>query len=735
MDQNDKNNKNRRSNRNLLGAAKLVAWALALTLVFYCPSSYMGSAGKQASNINIKYSDFIAMMEDKQVEDVTVDLSEGLLYIVPKDGYVYTAENGTAYTKSTDQDGKAVYAFTDADGKEHTAALKLFTVKMESNDTLVERMHEAGKTDYDTKYEPQMSPLLLFAINFILPFVFIMLMFSLVMRIMAKKGGMGGMGGIGGVGKANAKVYMEKQTGVTFADVAGQDEAKESLTEIIDFLHNPKKYTDIGAKLPKGALLVGPPGTGKTLLAKAVAGEANVPFFSISGSDFVEMFVGVGASRVRDLFKEAAKVAPCIVFIDEIDTIGKSRDSGRFGGNDEREQTLNQLLAEMDGFDPTKGIILLAATNRPEVLDQALLRPGRFDRRIIIDRPNLAGRLATLQVHTRNIKLAEDVNLKKVALATAGCVGADLANLVNEAALRAVRKGRKLVIQEDLLAAFELVIAGTEKKGSVLTEFEKKLVAYHEVGHAMVAYKQKNTEPVQKITIVPHTQGALGYTLLMPEEDKTELRTRDELMAKIAVSMGGRAAEEVVMNTMTNGASQDIQEATGVARNMVAMFGMSDQFGMMALASRRSQYLDGGYGLDCAQDTAAAMDKAVKDILDKCYADAVNIIRENREDMDKVVAYLLEKETITGAEMVAIIEGRDPSTVEDAYASTLAHESGFRPSQPEVIEPAARKVHMISEKIEASADGETNSADKPSSDETPSDEKPESKQENDSRSE
>ena len=605
---------------------------------------------------------------------------------------------------------------------------------MESNDTLVERMHEAGKTDYDTKYEPQMSPLLLFAINFILPFVFIMLMFSLIMRIMSKKG-MGGMGGIGGVGKANAKVYMEKQTGVTFADVAGQDEAKESLTEIIDFLHNPKKYTDIGAKLPKGALLVGPPGTGKTLLAKAVAGEANVPFFSISGSDFVEMFVGVGASRVRDLFKEAAKVAPCIVFIDEIDTIGKSRDSGRFGGNDEREQTLNQLLAEMDGFDPTKGIILLAATNRPEVLDQALLRPGRFDRRIIIDRPNLAGRLATLQVHTRNIKLAEDVNLKKVALATAGCVGADLANLVNEAALRAVRKGRKLVIQEDLLAAFELVIAGTEKKGSVLTEFEKKLVAYHEVGHAMVAYKQKNTEPVQKITIVPHTQGALGYTLLMPEEDKTELRTRDELMAKIAVSMGGRAAEEVVMNTMTNGASQDIQEATGVARNMVAMFGMSDQFGMMALASRRSQYLDGGYGLDCAQDTAAAMDKAVKDILDKCYADAVNIIRENREDMDKVVAYLLEKETITGAEMVAIIEGRDPSTVEDAYASTLAHENGFRPSQPEVIEPAARKVHMISEKIEAPADGETNSADKPSSDETPSDEKPESKQENDSRSE
>ena len=702
MDQNDKNNKNRRGNRNsnLLGAGKLVAWALALTLIFYCTNSYMGTAGKQASNVNIEYSDFVTMTEDRQVEDVSVDSSEGLLYITPKDGYVYTSKDGTAYTKSTDKDGKAVYSYTDADGKQQTAELKLFTVKMESNDALVERMHGAGITDYNVKYEPQMNPILVFAINFILPFASIMLMFSLVMRIISKKG-MGGMGGIGGVGKANAKVYMEKQTGVTFADVAGQDEAKESLTEIIDFLHSPKKYTDIGAKLPKGALLVGPPGTGKTLLAKAVAGEANVPFFSISGSDFVEMFVGVGASRVRDLFKEASKVAPCIVFIDEIDTIGKSRDSGRFGGNDEREQTLNQLLAEMDGFDPTKGIILLAATNRPEVLDKALLRPGRFDRRITIDRPNLAGRLATLQVHTRNIKLAEDVNLKKVALATAGCVGADLANLVNEAALRAVRKGRKLVSQEDLLAAFELVIAGTEKKGSVLTEFEKKLVAYHEVGHAMVAYKQKNTEPVQKITIVPHTQGALGYTLLMPEEDKTELRTRDELMAKIAVSMGGRAAEEVVLNTMTNGASQDIQEATQVARNMVAMFGMSDQFGMMALASRRSQYLDGGYGLDCAQDTAAAMDKAVKDILDKCYADAVNIIQENRADMDKVVAYLLEKETITGAEMVAIIEGRDPSTVEDAYASTLAHENGFRPSQPEVIEPAARKVHMISEKIKA----------------------------------
>ena len=656
MNPNDnKNNKNNKPGGNWRGVASLVGWALLLTIIFSYASSVIGSTGRQASSINVEYGEFQEMVESGQVARVEFDNAEDILLITPEEGYSYTAEDGTVYTKT--EDG---YTYMDAAGQEQTAHLELFTVRIQSNDAVIDFLNEYGVEGVDKEYQAPVNPVLAMLVSYVLPFVLIFLMFSLVMRWMAKKGGMGGMGGIGGVGKANAKVYMEKSTGVTFKDVAGQDEAKESLTEIIDFLHNPQKYTEIGAKLPKGALLVGPPGTGKTLLAKAVAGEANVPFFSISGSDFVEMFVGVGASRVRDLFKEAAKVAPCIVFIDEIDTIGKSRDN-RMGGNDEREQTLNQLLAEMDGFDPTKGIILLAATNRPEVLDQALLRPGRFDRRITIDRPNLAGRIATLQVHTRNIKLAEDVNLKKVALATAGCVGADLANLVNEAALRAVRKGRKLVTQEDLLAAFELVIAGTEKKGSVLTEFEKKLVAYHEVGHAMVAYKQKNTEPVQKITIVPHTQGSLGYTLLMPEEDKTELRTRDELMAKIMVSMGGRAAEEVVMNTMTNGASQDIQDATNVARNMVAMFGMSDEFGMMALASRRNQYLDGGYGMDCAQDTAAAMDRAVKEILDRCYKQAVATLEESREDMDKVVAYLLEKETITGAEMVAILEGRDPA--------------------------------------------------------------------------
>ena len=679
MDQDrNQNHKDRRgkNGNNMRGAFILVGWALILTVALSYFSNYMNQSMDSASQVEIAYSDFRDMVEENHVSKVEYDRDTNVLLITPQKDYSYTDEDGKSYAAGT---------------------VQFYTNRWSGDEGLTDLLNEHG-VRYTEPHKTQMPMILTILLSYVVPFLLIMGMFSLAMRLMAKKGG--GIGGLGGVGKANAKVYMEKSTGVTFRDVAGQDEAKESLTEIIDFLHNPGKYTEIGAKLPKGALLVGPPGTGKTLLAKAVAGEANVPFFSISGSDFVEMFVGVGASRVRDLFKEAAKVAPCIVFIDEIDTIGKSRDN-RMGGNDEREQTLNQLLAEMDGFDPTKGIILLAATNRPEVLDQALLRPGRFDRRIIIDRPNLAGRLATLQVHTRNIKLSENVNLKKVALATAGCVGADLANLVNEAALRAVRKGRKLVTQEDLLAAFELVIAGTEKKGSVLTEFEKKLVAYHEVGHAMVAYKQKNTEPVQKITIVPHTQGSLGYTLLMPEEDKTELRTKDELMAKITVSMGGRAAEEVVMHTMTNGASQDIQDATGVARNMVAMFGMSEEFGMMALASKRSQYLDGGYGMDCAQDTAAAMDKAVKELLDRCYKQAVQVIRENRADMDKVVAYLLEKETITGAEMVAIIEGRDPELADTPYSSTRAADGGFRPSTPESIEPAAKKVHMISQKIEA----------------------------------
>ena len=667
--QDNKNNKGGQGPKKRGFFVGALVWALVLVIIFNFIAGEIANAGTK----EVTYSEFIQMVENNEV--ATAELAnKQITFYLSKD---LPAEITQPSGQSSDQDLAKVLA----EQMEKGGATCYITAPPQGqgyrDDDLLPVLKQHNVA-YAFTMEKETSLLMNMLLSYVLPVV---IMTGALIFIMRR---MGGPGGLGGVGKSNAKVYMEKSTGVTFADVAGQDEAKESLEEIIDFLHNPGKYTEIGAKLPKGALLVGPPGTGKTLLAKAVAGEAGVPFFSISGSDFVEMFVGVGASRVRDLFKEANKVAPCIVFIDEIDTIGKSRDN-RMGGNDEREQTLNQLLAEMDGFDPSKGVILLAATNRPEVLDQALLRPGRFDRRITIDRPNLAGCLATLQVHTRRIRLAEDVDLKKVALATAGCVGADLANLVNEAALRAVRLGRRAVKQEDLLAAFELVIAGTEKKGSVLTEFEKKLVAYHEVGHAMVAYKQKNTEPVQKITIVPHTQGSLGYTLLMPEEDKTELRTRDELLARIAVSMGGRAAEEVVMNTMTNGAAQDIQDATSVARNMVAMYGMSDRFGMMALASKRSQYLDGGYGMDCAQDTAAALDEAVRAILDQCYAAAVQIIRDSRQEMDAVVAYLLEKETITGAEMVAIIEGRDPAAAD----SPLRAESTAAPAAP--AEPVEEK--------------------------------------------
>ena len=467
-------------------------------------------------------------------------------------------------------------------------------------------------------------------------------------------GGAGGFGAIGSIGKSKAKVYMEKETGVTFRDVAGQDEAKESLVEIIDFLHNPQKYAAIGAKLPKGALLVGSPGTGKTLLAKAVAGEARVPFFSISGSDFVEMFVGVGASRVRDLFQEASKVAPAIIFIDEIDAIGRSRDS-RLGGNDEREQTLNQLLAEIDGFDSSKGVVILAATNRPEILDKALLRAGRFDRRIIVDRPNLEGRYQTLLVHTRNIRLAEDVDLKKIAQATAGAVGADLANLVNEAALRAVRMGRQTVNQEDLLTSFEVVIAGTEKKGTVLTDIEKRIVAYHEVGHALVAALQKHTQPVSKITIVPHTSGALGYTMQMPEEEKY-LNSRDELLVELRTMLGGRAAEQTVFGIETTGASNDIERATDLARKMVMQYGMSDRIGLMALTTKGNEYLDGQSYTDCAQTTAAAADEEVRKLLNDSYDQAKKILAENRGLLDEVALYLLQKETITGDELMQYVD-------------------------------------------------------------------------------
>ena len=544
-----------------------------------------------------------------------------------------------------------------------------------SNDDLKDRLDAQG-VEYNTEIVEQASPIVTFVVTWLLPVIIMYALLSLLMRSLSKKMG----GGIGGIGESKAKVYMEKSTGVTFADVAGQDEAKESLVEIIDFLHNPQKYAAIGAKLPKGALLVGPPGTGKTLLAKAVAGEASVPFFSISGSDFVEMFVGVGASRVRDLFQQAAKVAPAIIFIDEIDAIGRTRDS-KFGGNDEREQTLNQLLAEIDGFDSSKGVVILAATNRPEILDKALLRAGRFDRRIIVDRPNLAGRYQTLRVHTKNIKLAEDVDLHKIAQATAGAVGADLANLVNEAALRAVRMGRKAVNQQDLLTSFELVIAGTEKKGTVLTDTEKRIVSYHEVGHALVAALQKHSQPVSKITIVPHTSGALGYTMQMPEEEKF-LSSREELIVELQTMLGGRAAEQVVFGIATTGASNDIERATELARKMVTQYGMSDKLGLMALSTVSNPYLDGSTMMNCADSTSSAADEEIHKLLMDCYADAKKLLVEHRSLLDEIAMYLLSKETITGDEFMAYVNA-DSKRLTDGSEAEEPPEQTEAPSESE----------------------------------------------------
>ena len=545
-----------------------------------------------------------------------------------------------------------------------------------SNDDLKDRLDAQG-VEYNTEIVEQASPIVTFVVTWLLPVIIMYALFSLLMRGMTKRMG----GGIGGIGESKAKVYMEKSTGITFADVAGQDEAKESLVEIIDFLHNPQKYAAIGAKLPKGALLVGPPGTGKTLLAKAVAGEASVPFFSISGSDFVEMFVGVGASRVRDLFQQAAKVAPAIIFIDEIDAIGRTRDS-KFGGNDEREQTLNQLLAEIDGFDSSKGVVILAATNRPEILDKALLRAGRFDRRIIVDRPNLAGRYQTLRVHTKNIKLAEDVDLHKIAQATAGAVGADLANLVNEAALRAVRMGRKAVNQQDLLTSFELVIAGTEKKGTVLTDTEKRIVSYHEVGHALVAALQKHSQPVSKITIVPHTSGALGYTMQMPEEEKF-LSSKEELIVELQTMLGGRAAEQIVFGIATTGASNDIERATELARKMVTQYGMSDKLGLMALSTVSNPYLDGSTMMNCADSTSSAADEEIHKLLMDCYEDAKRLLTEHRALLDEIAMYLLTKETITGDEFMTYVNAENKKLT-DGSEPAQDEQGAEAPASPDV---------------------------------------------------
>ena len=615
------NNDNRNGDRRRFSILTIVIIAVAVTLLFNSLLSNVFSAGEK----QVTYDAFLSAVETDAISQVEIQ----------SDRIQFLRRDEMALSKSQ----RTVY-YT---GLLPNVDLTSLISTLEDN-----RVEFSGEIVENSTFT--------FLFSWVLFPLLMLALLSLLMRFIISRsgGGAGGFGANGSIGKSKAKVYMEKETGVTFRDVAGQDEAKESLVEIIDFLHNPQKYAAIGAKLPKGALLVGSPGTGKTLLAKAVAGEARVPFFSISGSDFVEMFVGVGASRVRDLFQEASKVAPAIIFIDEIDAIGRSRDS-RLGGNDEREQTLNQLLAEIDGFDSSKGVVILAATNRPEILDKALLRAGRFDRRIIVDRPNLEGRYQTLLVHTRNIRLAEDVDLKKIAQATAGAVGADLANLVNEAALRAVRMGRQTVNQEDLLTSFEVVIAGTEKKGTVLTDIEKRIVAYHEVGHALVAALQKHTQPVSKITIVPHTSGALGYTMQMPEEEKY-LNSRDELLVELRTMLGGRAAEQTVFGIETTGASNDIERATDLARKMVMQYGMSDRIGLMALTTKGNEYLDGQSYTDCAQTTAAAADEEVRKLLNDSYDQAKKILAENRGLLDEVALYLLQKETITGDELMQYVD-------------------------------------------------------------------------------
>ena len=602
--------------RNNRGGQGIMAFIL-LTLVALFVYALISNSISHASTQEKSYSDFIKQLDKGNVKSVEFDSYE-IDYKLVDDGH------------------------KDYDITYYTGRV--------ADDELVPTLKKAktseGKSIEIKAAIPDNTSTWIFNIlSFIVPLILLWVLLAFVSK---KMGGSMGMG----VGKSTAKVYVEKSTGVNFKDVAGQDEAKESLQEVVDFLHNPKRYTDIGAKLPKGALLVGPPGTGKTLLAKAVAGEAGVPFFSLAGSDFVEMFVGVGASRVRDLFKEAQKMAPCIIFIDEIDAIGKSRDSRYGGGNDEREQTLNQLLAEMDGFDTSKGLLILAATNRPEVLDKALLRPGRFDRRIIVDKPDLKGRLETLKVHSKDVKMDESVDLDALALATAGLVGSDLANMINEAAINAVKNGRQLVNQSDLFEAFELVaVGGKEKKDRVMSDKEKKIVSYHEVGHALVSALQKNTEPVQKITIVPRTMGALGYTLQTPEEEKY-LETKDELLAKITTYMAGRAAEVLVFNSVTSGAANDIENATKIARAMVTMYGMSDKFGMMCLATVQNQYLEGGAGLICGENTASQIDDEVLSIINSSYAEAMKLLDENREILDSISDYLYEKETITGKEFM-----------------------------------------------------------------------------------
>lgn len=652
---NNRNNKNgnRKDNSEKPKFNSILPIAV-LAIMFVLLFNVLITTYQKSKLIEVHYNEFKQMLDEDQIAEAEIQSDRILLTTKEEE------------EKSEDQ---RVYYYTG----------------LLSDDELLPLLDEHG-VEYYRQVVDEVSPIIQILLTYVLPFVLIYFLFTFLMRNVGSK-----MGGGMSIGQSKAKVYMEKETGVTFADVAGQDEAKESLQEIIDFLHKPQKYAAIGAKIPKGALLVGSPGTGKTLLAKAVAGEAGVPFFFISGSDFVEMFVGVGASRVRDLFQQASKQAPAIIFIDEIDAIGKSRDS-RLGSNDEREQTLNQLLSEIDGFDSSKGVVILAATNRPEILDKALLRAGRFDRRIIVDKPNLAGRLQTLKVHTKNIKLTEDVDLNRIAQVTAGAVGADLANLVNEAALRAVRMGRQAVNQEDLLVSFETVIAGTEKKGTVLTDIEKRIVSYHEVGHALVAALQKHTAPVQKITIVPHTSGALGYTLQMEEEEKF-LNSKEELIGEIRTLLGGRAAEDVVFGTQTTGAANDIERATDLARKMITMFGMSKKFGLMALATTESQYLGGQSAMNCAESTAAEADAEIRELLGKCYEESCQMLRDNREHLDEIALFLLTKETITGDEFMSFLKEpeelpasnptEEPKPESQAETQTITEEKPAEPAAPE----------------------------------------------------
>ncbi len=604
MDNNNKQNQN----SNWQTITMLVVAALLTILIV----GWMNSTVNARQRQELSYNEFVDMVENGKVESISVGST--IIEVKPK-----------------------------ADDTNYSQQMKYYVVRLEGDYQFVDRIL---KNNVVTNRENNTSnALLLEILSYALPFLFLLFIMNFTMKRM-------GGGGIMGVGKSNAKMYVQKETGITFKDVAGEDEAKESLTEIVDFLHNPGKYTKIGAKLPKGALLVGPPGTGKTLLAKAVAGEAHVPFYSLSGSDFVEMFVGVGASRVRDLFKNATENAPCIIFIDEIDAIGRSRDS-RMGGNDEREQTLNQLLSEMDGFDSTKGLLVLGATNRPEILDPALLRPGRFDRRVVVDKPDLNGRISILKVHSKDVLLDETVDFKEIALATSGAVGADLANMMNEAAINAVKNGRNAVSQKDLFEAVEVVLVGKEKKDRIMSKEERRIVSYHEVGHALVSALQKHSEPVQKITIVPRTMGALGYVMNVPEEEKY-LSTKKELEARLVELMGGRAAEEIVFETVTTGAANDIQQATNLARAMVTQYGMSEKFGLMGLESQENQYLTGRTVLNCGDATAADIDQEVMKILKNAYDEAIRLLSDDRETMDKIAAFLIEKETITGKEFMKI---------------------------------------------------------------------------------